>query len=76
MLQPGDIYERQSNPKGIHRARTVRKSKGHVLVEYDYRVTDDVGSYGERTRWYRQAIPPVEKIAVQAVVLIGDPDQD
>lgn len=59
-LKPGDEYSRKGR---THRARTVRKVGAWLLVEYDYQVADEVRGK-DVVRWYRQTIPPVEKIHV------------
>jgi hypothetical protein len=54
-LKPGDVYR-----GGLRKAITVRKRGAWMLVTYAYRVADERG----RESFYRQAIPPVDKLHV------------
>jgi hypothetical protein len=45
---------------GLRKAITVRKRGAWMLVTYAYRVADERG----RESFYRQAIPPVDKLHV------------
>lgn len=44
---------------GDKRVREIIKRGRWILFSYDYLVSEDDGT----TRWYRQAIPPVARIA-------------